>query len=36
MIRDKILLIYSMIIEELNMKPFTKQMKKPRERGLKY
>ena len=35
-IRDKKLLIYSMIIQELDRKPFAKQMKKPQEQHLNY
>ena len=34
-IQDKKLLIYSMIIQELDLKPFTKQIKKPTGTGLK-
>ena len=36
LIQDKILLIYSMIIQELDLKPFPKQIKKPQEQDLKY
>ena len=35
-IRDKKLLIYSMIIQELDLKPFIKQIKKPQEQHLNY
>ena len=34
-IQDKKLLIYSMIIQELDLKPFTKQIKKTTGTGLK-
>ena len=33
--RDKKILIYSMIIQELDLKPFTKQIKKNTGKGLK-
>ena len=35
-IQDKILLIYLIIIQELSLKPFTKQIEKPQEQDLKY
>ena len=35
MTQDKKLLIYSMIIQELDLKLFTKQIKKPQEQDLK-
>ena len=35
-IQDKKLSIYSMIIQELDLKPFTKQIKKTQEQDLKY
>ena len=33
---DKKLLIYSTIIQELDLKPFRKQRKKPQEQDFKY
>ena len=33
---DKKLLIYSMIIQELDLKQFTSQIKKPKKQELKY
>ena len=36
MTQDKKLLIYSMIIQELILKLFTKQIKKPQEHDLKH
>ena len=34
-IQDK-LLVYLMIIQKLDLKPFTRQIKKPQEQDLKY
>ena len=36
MIWDKKWFIYSMIIQKLNLKPFTNEIKKPKEQDLKY
>ena len=36
MTQDKKILIYLMIIQELDLKLFTKQIKKPQEQDLKY